>query len=754
MDDLNNILDKLSHLNLIGQIEDIQATARGLGASCDVFTGYWRAGNKKVAVKKLRVFLTKEEQVIKKLAREVYIWSKLEHENVLPLLGFFLEGGEFPHLVSEWMAKGTLRDYMPYLGGDEDIVAMCLGIAAGLSYLHEKGVIHADLKSLNILISEAGKPLLADFGVSHVLAASMTKMCGTTMASTKGTVRWMAIELLSLSDESGVGVTPDEKSDVWAFGMTIYEILKRNVPYNHLKNDHQVALAISKGKLPERPARSEKASLPMRERKLWDICGSCWKKKPEMRPSMSDILSDITAIQDGKSRPVKRRKLDITPLDNPATLHASTLSQPNGMFQLTFDAHYAPNAEAPHLVQDPRIGADISPLTTPAFSSPPSYLDDNVTYIPYDLNISGISSQRKKEGSDWSAIFNPDVKRRLDVYLLFTWPHESVVCSVRFSTDGKFLATGSNRITHIYDVRTGAKICGLIDEHAAAEGDLYIRSVCFSPDGKYLATGAEDKIIRVWDIAKRRIRRVFEGHCQEIYALVFSLDGRLLASGSGDGTTRVWNMESGIPKVLEATEPQGVDTGVASVAISPNNSLVAAGSVDCVVRIWDVATGSLVECLREHSDNVYGIAFTPDGKSLISGSLDKTLKQWDITPLTRPDANRSFLPPMTPARSIQNSTMNDTATMDGGERSSKCTSTFFGHTDYVLTTAISHDGQWVVSGSKDHGVQFWDRETTDMHMRIEAHTNSVVSVDLSSQGGLLATGGGDWTARIWRYTSL
>lgn len=59
------ILDKLSHLNLGGQIEDIQPTAIGLGASCDVFTGYWRAGSKKVAVKKLRIFLTKEDQAIK-----------------------------------------------------------------------------------------------------------------------------------------------------------------------------------------------------------------------------------------------------------------------------------------------------------------------------------------------------------------------------------------------------------------------------------------------------------------------------------------------------------------------------------------------------------------------------------------------------------------------------------------------------------------------------------------------------------------
>lgn len=63
MEHLSVILSKLAHLNLSGQIEDIQPTAKGLGASCDVFTGFWRTGNKKVAVKKLRIFLSKEELV-------------------------------------------------------------------------------------------------------------------------------------------------------------------------------------------------------------------------------------------------------------------------------------------------------------------------------------------------------------------------------------------------------------------------------------------------------------------------------------------------------------------------------------------------------------------------------------------------------------------------------------------------------------------------------------------------------------------
>ena len=104
---------------------------------------------------------------------------------------------------------------------------------------------------------------------------------------------------------------------------------------------------------------------------------------------------------------------------------------------------------------------------------------------------------QKKEGTDWFAVFNPDVPRVLDVDLVHHLVHDSVVCCVRFSHDGKYVATGCNHSAQIFDVASGQLISTLQDDSVDKEGDLYIRSVCFSPDGRYLATGAEDKQIRV-----------------------------------------------------------------------------------------------------------------------------------------------------------------------------------------------------------------------------------------------------------------
>lgn len=114
-----------------------------------------------------------------------------------------------------------------------------------------------------------------------------------------------------------------------------------------------------------------------------------------------------------------------------------------------------------------------------------------------ELNPDKLPPHYKRSGDDWHAVFNPNVTRRLDVDLVHNLVHQSVVCCVRFSQDGRFVATGCNRSAQIFDVNTGEQVCHLQDASSQPDGDLYIRSVCFSPNGRYLATGAEDKIIRV-----------------------------------------------------------------------------------------------------------------------------------------------------------------------------------------------------------------------------------------------------------------
>ncbi|KAJ3084819.1 general transcription repressor [Rhizoclosmatium hyalinum] len=412
-------------------------------------------------------------------------------------------------------------------------------------------------------------------------------------------------------------------------------------------------------------------------------------------------------------------------------------------------------------------------------------------------------AQWKKQGPDWAVVYNPKSltgKGKLDVSLAYSLDHGSVVCCVKFSNDGQYLATGCNRTAQIFDTRTGQKLhtltatSDLVSAPQPASGDLYIRSVCFSPDSQSLATGAEDKVIRVWDINSRNLRYSLRGHEQDIYSMDWSKDGRFLVSGSGDRSVRVWDAlaADGAGKCLmillneeernEVQQPGAAgpkDSGVTNVAISPvDGRCVASASLDMKIRVWDLRTGRLLERFEGHKDSVYSVAFSQDGRSIVSASLDKTLKVWDLSPQTLATLARGpehgIMPHAIPG--------NHHPSPPAVTVTTRCRHTYGGHKNYVLSVAYpglnapfarSLDGsrtglediEWVVSASKDRTVTFWDAKagagaagggdlSSCAQFMLQGHKNSVISIAMSNTEGLFATGSGDCRARIWKITPI
>ncbi|CAE6399768.1 unnamed protein product [Rhizoctonia solani] len=184
------------------------------GGCSDIYRGTMSNGTL-VAMKSLRISMNsfiQDSKHLKHAARELHIWSKCNHPNVIPLFGLAAFRNRIG-MVSPWMGQGNLPHYLK-ISPDADRGRLCVQISDGLAYLHQIGIIHADLKGANVLISDKGNPVLTDFGNSLLMDQTM-KFTQTTSAP-RMTVRWTAAEVIEGTTE------PSKPSDVYALGMTIY----------------------------------------------------------------------------------------------------------------------------------------------------------------------------------------------------------------------------------------------------------------------------------------------------------------------------------------------------------------------------------------------------------------------------------------------------------------------------------------------------------------------------------------------------
>ncbi|XP_051123934.1 receptor-like cytosolic serine/threonine-protein kinase RBK2 [Andrographis paniculata] len=188
----------------------------GKGGSAEVYKGRL-SGGQVVAIKRLNKGIP-EEQVLSFLS-EIGIMAHINHPNIAKMIGYGVEGGT--HLVLQFSSLGSLRSR---LHNSKDKLnwnrryKIILGIAEGLCYLHENGqrrIIHRDIKVDNILLSEDFEPQICDFGLAKWLPRQWSHRSATKF---EGTFGYFAPEYFMH------GVI-DEKTDVYAFGVLLLEII-------------------------------------------------------------------------------------------------------------------------------------------------------------------------------------------------------------------------------------------------------------------------------------------------------------------------------------------------------------------------------------------------------------------------------------------------------------------------------------------------------------------------------------------------
>lgn len=272
------IADKLKdYQKYVININDYEMMKRiGSGGFAEVYLGYHRATEKYVAIKKLhaQTFNVKDFEMFR---REVAIASSMNHFAILSFAGFSITPPFC--ILTDFMSGGCLftRLHKGPMLDPTQLTITALGVACGMQYIHEKNMLHRDLKSLNVLLDADDYPKICDFGISRTMPDDPKLLTGGA-----GTSQWMAPEVIASKPYS-------QKADVYSYGILLWELLTKDVPFHGLK-EVQVAMAVlNQDRRPLIPQSCPPA--------LGQLIRVCWDRDPNKRPEFKTIAK---AFQSGK----------------------------------------------------------------------------------------------------------------------------------------------------------------------------------------------------------------------------------------------------------------------------------------------------------------------------------------------------------------------------------------------------------------------------------------------------------------------
>lgn len=238
-----------------------------------------------------------------------------------------------------------------------------------------------------------------------------------------------------------------------------------------------------------------------------------------------------------------------------------------------------------------------------------------------------------------------------------------------------------------------------------------------------------------------------------INSVAISPDGSILASGNDDKSIHLWTVETG--EVI--TTLTGHSQGVKSVAFNLDGTILATGSDDQTIKLWDLNTHQEICTFSGHSHGVKSLTFSPKGDFLVSGSWDKTIKLWNIQTGVLESTLIGHKLQVTAVAWNPYSNVVASASCDRTVRlwelSSRCLGTLSGHSWAVFTVAFSPDGKTLATGGDDNTVILWDWKTEKTLYTLLGHSWSVVAVVFSPDGESLASGSWDKTIKLWQVST-
>ena len=253
-------------------------TLIGQGGMSYVYRANDRKMGRVVAIKVLKAEYCEDEDFIRKFQNEAQAAAKLNHPNIVAVYDIVDNPETKLHYIVMELVEGiTLKNYIKRAGrmDSQETIAIALQAAAGIELAHKMGIVHRDIKPQNIIVDSEGNVKVADFGIAR--AATQQTVNATVM----GSVHY-------ISPEQARSGQSDERSDIYSFGCTMYEMLTGKVPY-----DGDTSVAVVFAHL-ENPIPHVKELVPDVYPALDMAVYKCMQKKGKLRyQHIGELMEDL-----------------------------------------------------------------------------------------------------------------------------------------------------------------------------------------------------------------------------------------------------------------------------------------------------------------------------------------------------------------------------------------------------------------------------------------------------------------------------
>jgi WD40 repeat protein len=660
--------------------------AGGMGR---VYEGRQDSPHRTVAVKVLREGLVAPD-VVRRFHHEADVLGRLDHPGIARIHAAGIEaspGRDQPYFIMELVAGATTitefadcRD-LPL----RDRVALLAQVAAAVASAHRQGVVHRDLKPSNILVDSNGAPKVIDFGIARAIDSGSDRLTtDADLGQLLGTVRWMAPEQLGVH-----GHDADARSDVYALGLVLHELVFGELPYELGGKSVIEAASILAARV---GGDARLLSRRIRERhrgvgeasSLAVILATCLEPRPADRyQAAGELEADLDRWLAGEAIHARPPTL-LESMARLARRHraaaaglmtaVASLVLAVGMFAWAWQTAEKQRGIATAAQAEADRARQAAEQQRAAAEARATEVRRQLYFSTVQLaaearDRDNLTEARRllSEARDLAAGIAPHpieldyLAASLDESLAMIDAGGGRVTAVALARDGVLTAAGTDE-GRVFTWRPGhAAITiaqldgrvwavafspdaaflaigtsgGRVVVHDAASGqevasvnahDGTIYSIEYSPDGGLLATASRDRSVRLWDTTSWEPRGHMTGHDGTVLSASFSPDGDRLLTTSSDGTARIWNVVDGGATLRVGDGSTRLFRGV----WSPDGKRFATAGEDGKARVHEAATGRLRATLV-HPQRVNAIAFADDGTRLVTASGDAVLRSWSMT---------------------------------------------------------------------------------------------------------------------------